>query len=226
MAKKVFRGECRASEAAETLVVVHGLNKATANGFIRDYRCLAEGRVFKRAMSASAMRYFMEQIFKEHDEILKMNSVDALQLHISYYENQYKRRSHAMRSVVNDFGMKLKAEQSALEVAANFEVAVQNSLRSNRTDRLKRLAIADKIPASITVTTRAFVRNPDVVAETLVRAGGKCEECLSDAPFLRRKDGSPYLEVHHRVQLAAGGEDSIENSVALCPNCHRRFHYG
>ena len=226
MAKKVFRGECRASEAAETLVVDHGLNKATANDFIRDYRCLAEGRVFHRAMSASAMRYFMEQIFNEHDEILKINSVTALQSHISYYENHYKTTMHAMRSVADDFGMRIQIQQSASKVAADFEVAVQNSLRSNRIDRLRRLAIADKSPASITLTTRVFVRNPDVVAETLIRASGKCEECLSDTPFLRRKDGSPYLEVHHRVQLAAGGDDSIENSVALCPNCHRRSHYG
>lgn len=226
MAQKVFRGECKAAEAVDILVVEHGLNKATANDFIRDYKCLVEGRVFHRAMSASAMRHFMEKIFSEHDEITKINSLVALQLHISYYENHYKTTMHAMRSVAEDFGMRTQVKKTASEFAADFDFAVQNSLRSNRTDRLKRLAIAEKIPASITVTTRVFVRNPDVVAETLVRAGGKCEECLSDAPFLRRKDGSPYLEVHHRVQLAVGGDDSVENSVALCPNCHRQSHYG
>ena len=24
--------------------------------------------------------------------------------------------------------------------------------------------------------------------------------------------------------LSEGGEDSIENTVALCPNCHRKMH--
>ncbi|WP_223111555.1 HNH endonuclease [Billgrantia pellis] len=24
--------------------------------------------------------------------------------------------------------------------------------------------------------------------------------------------------------LAKGGEDTIENTVALCPNCHRKMH--
>lgn len=34
----------------------------------------------------------------------------------------------------------------------------------------------------------------------------------------------PYLETHHIVWLARGGEDTIFNTVALCPNCHKRMH--
>nr|WP_246290727.1 HNH endonuclease signature motif containing protein [Paraburkholderia fynbosensis] len=76
------------------------------------------------------------------------------------------------------------------------------------------------------MTTTAFRRNPDVVAEALFRAAGTCEGCGSVAPFIRRADGSPYLEVHHRLPLAMGGEDTISNAVALCPNCHRAAHHG
>jgi 5-methylcytosine-specific restriction protein A len=32
--------------------------------------------------------------------------------------------------------------------------------------------------------------------------------------------------VHHRIPLAKGGEDSVDNAVAVCPNCHRKGHYG
>ncbi|OXJ00866.1 MULTISPECIES: HNH endonuclease [Burkholderia] len=80
-------------------------------------------------------------------------------------------------------------------------------------------------PAKITVTTEAFVRAPGVVAEALYRADGKYEICHGDAPFLRR-NGRPYLEVHHLVQPTAGGEGTMENAVAVCPNCHRQAHYG
>jgi len=38
--------------------------------------------------------------------------------------------------------------------------------------------------------------------------------------------GTPYLEVHHRVPLAENGEDTVENAVAICPNCHRKAHDG
>ncbi|MDD1149814.1 HNH endonuclease [Pseudomonas sp. TNT2022 ID357] len=71
-----------------------------------------------------------------------------------------------------------------------------------------------------------FVRNPDVVAEALHRAAGVCEVCVQPAPFTRKSNGTPYLEVHHKIRLADGGLDTLENAVALCPNCHRASHYG
>jgi 5-methylcytosine-specific restriction enzyme A len=55
------------------------------------------------------------------------------------------------------------------------------------------------------------------------RAAGRCELCQKPAPFQDRS-GNPYLETHHIIWLARGGADTIENTVALCPNCHRQAH--
>lgn len=93
-------------------------------------------------------------------------------------------------------------------------------------ERKLRLAVAPKIPTTRVVTTTVFDRNPDVVAEVLYRAKGVCQRCDSPAPFVRRSDGTPYLEVHHVIQLACGGEDTVANAIALCPNCHRYYHNG
>jgi len=92
--------------------------------------------------------------------------------------------------------------------------------------RRRRLALAPKFPKQYNVTTTVFDRNPDVIAEVLERAAGVCESCKAAAPFRRAGTGEPYLEVHHRVPLAAGGPDTVENAEALCPNCHRQKHYG
>lgn len=108
----------------------------------------------------------------------------------------------------------------------SFERALDEAMRRTPGERLRRLSGAPKLPKTITVVTKAFVRNPDVIAQALYRAKGVCEGCRQNAPFLRQSDGSHYLEVHHRLPLAAGGEDTLENAVALCPNCHRRAHYG
>ena len=43
------------------------------------------------------------------------------------------------------------------------------------------------------------------------------------APF-KNIDGEPYLETHHINWLAAGGQDTIKNTTALCPNCHKKMH--
>ena len=114
--------------------------------------------------------------------------------------------------------------KATLQVAQ--DEAVAKSLKGDPDDRKKRLAIAPRLPMRIEVISTAFIRNPDVIAEVLLRAGGTCELCKSPAPFTRQSDGSPYLEVHHRIRLADSGEDTVTNAIAICPNCHRREHYG
>ena len=103
---------------------------------------------------------------------------------------------------------------------------VQKSLASTHEQRLKRLKAAPKQPLQVLTIGKGYRRNSDVVAEVLYRAGGICEGCNQSAPFARKQDGSPYLEVHHRIHLAEGGDDTVENAIALCPNCHRQEHHG
>jgi len=68
-----------------------------------------------------------------------------------------------------------------------------------------------------------YARSSAVSKETRRRAKGICQYCQQPAPFNDDK-GDPYLEVHHVIWLSREGEDSTENTVALCPNCHRRMH--
>lgn len=93
-------------------------------------------------------------------------------------------------------------------------------------ERLEILSNSNKKPSQTIVKQTVFIRNQLVVAEVLYRANGHCEKCNSAAPFLRDLDNTPYLEVHHKMTLADGGDDTVENAIALCPNCHRKAHYG
>lgn len=79
-------------------------------------------------------------------------------------------------------------------------------------------------PLKITKTVTVFERDPKVVEWVLFTSYGKCENCNSDAPFISI-NGEPFLEVHHVVSLSEGGPDTVDNCVALCPNCHRKMHF-
>jgi len=59
---------------------------------------------------------------------------------------------------------------------------------------------------------RAQVRH-----DVLTEAGYRCAIPVCQVPI---------TEVHHIVPRAEGGKDSFENLIALCPNCHRRYHSG
>lgn len=101
--------------------------------------------------------------------------------------------------------------------------------RSRRARRLsdeeleERARLAAATPGQRSSTSTSYER--DLFVSELAKriAGGICQLCDAPAPFKSRR-GEPYLETHHIVWLARGGEDSIENTVALCPNCHRRVH--
>lgn len=77
---------------------------------------------------------------------------------------------------------------------------------------------------SVVAATTSVKRDPAVVAWIQNNANGKCELCMQTAPFLT-KGNRPYLEVHHVITLANGGPDTVYNTVALCPNCHRAMHF-
>lgn len=112
------------------------------------------------------------------------------------------------------------------DLESSFNVQVENAANLSHQERQKRLADAPKLPKRVAKLVYVFERNPDVVVEVLRRAGGHCEECEAKAPFSRRSNGTPYLEVHHRRPLSENGDDTVENAMALCPNCHRQSHFG
>ncbi len=91
--------------------------------------------------------------------------------------------------------------------------------------KLKELAkkSGNKKPKKQNATTTVIERNQAVVEYTKRRARGICDLCDMNAPF-NDKDGKQYLECHHVIMLSKGGPDAYYNTVALCPNCHRKMH--
>jgi 5-methylcytosine-specific restriction protein A len=86
-----------------------------------------------------------------------------------------------------------------------------------------RVAGARKQPGYRNVTGKQYERDPFVAELARREAKGTWQLSLQQAPF-KRKNGEPYLETHHIVGLSREGLDTIENTVALCPNCHRKLH--
>ncbi|HHC6637484.1 TPA: HNH endonuclease [Vibrio parahaemolyticus] len=108
----------------------------------------------------------------------------------------------------------------------------RDNVESVRVRKAKRLtleelqALADKGGKTATryqQQSTSYERNVWVAELAKRLAKGQCQLCLDPAPFKNAK-GGPYLETHHIVWLSKGGDDSTENTVALCPNCHKKMH--
>ncbi len=126
------------------------------------------------------------------------------------------------------FPLQLMEGEWSLQVAE--ELIRKNRKRSERMAR--NLSDKELVKRAADIKSRAGCRRATVdlyeknvfVAELARRkANGICQLCDQPAPFSDRH-GRPYLETHHITWIAAGGEDTIENTVALCPNCHTKMH--
>lgn len=115
----------------------------------------------------------------------------------------------------------LPLPQSSLKKVAQRQR--QEALRLTDDEITARAQLRSRPASSRTTTSIAYIRDEYVAEYARRRAAGVCELCDQPAPFVDR-NGEPHLESHHVVWLARGGEDSIANTVALCPNCHRKMH--
>jgi 5-methylcytosine-specific restriction protein A len=82
---------------------------------------------------------------------------------------------------------------------------------------------AQKVPSQRTAQTLVYVRDAAIAEYAKRLANGICDLCEQPAPF-QNKANEAFLECHHIIWLAQGGKDTIANTVALCPNCHRKMH--
>ena len=112
------------------------------------------------------------------------------------------------------------------EMCDDFEERLISTMKLSLEELSQKIDCSSSSKRQKYIMTKKYNRCPYVVAYTLKRADGICEICGKQAPFNRKSNGSPYLEIHHTKALSDGGEDSINNTKAICPNCHAEVHYG
>jgi hypothetical protein len=91
---------------------------------------------------------------------------------------------------------------------------------------LKIARAAKKKPRKRTVTTTQFDRDPAVRELVNRRCRGHCESPGCKYIGFEKDNGEAFIEEHHITFLSEGGEDTIENTAGICPNCHRFAHHG
>jgi 5-methylcytosine-specific restriction protein A len=226
LARAVVVGSLQLPQAERALRASYPeMSPRAAMGYIGSYVAMRRGaKSFSTTIAATAWKLYLEDIAQDGAGPLSV-ALDTFLAHVVYIQSKTKGPEAALHQVHDEFVEVLKRMAVHETVVENLDAAVQKSLKSSADERRARLASANGQPEQVVVLTRAFRRNSDVIAEVLLRANGTCEGCGQSAPF-QRADGTLYLEVHHRRRLADGGEDSVENAIALCPNCHRERHYG
>lgn len=76
-----------------------------------------------------------------------------------------------------------------------------------------------------------YPRNRETALKALQRANYKCEIDEEHPSFVKKSDGTTYMEPHHLIPMSYQSQfdhslDVQANIVSLCSNCHNQLHYG
>lgn len=224
LARRIERGEFIRAVAYRKLTAEHGFEPHTANAYLNAYRSVRHGRSWKATIGEAAVRSLLELASNNGASQLYL-ALQAVQGHIAYQSGRGTATPGLVR-LRNEYRARLASVADIAFGQDDLMQQVARALEDDPVKRMERLSLAPRKPAWRVRVVRDFTRNPDVIAEVLLRAQGVCECCKMLAPFLRRSTGALYLEVHHVIRLADDGDDTVENAIALCPNCHRSKHYG
>lgn len=170
----------------------------------------------------NGVNVYLFEVFREKEYIF-MGQVDLAGK--PYQEEQLDIENNLR--LVWVFPLKLRSTEP-IELTEEL-VESKNQYRERIAKRLseKELEIrakhARKIAVKRTTSTIAYERDPYVSEYAKRWANGICQLCDEEAPF-KDKNGNPYLETHHIEWLSRGGKDTVYNTIALCPNCHKKMH--
>lgn len=237
---KVFRcgisGGMRRSNYANALIIISDHTKSiyddrwigeifhyTGMGLVGDQKLdYSQNKTLYKSNELNISLYLFE-VFKRGEYIYQGEVILAGE---PYQEEQPDINGNLRKVWI--FPLKLKENQAKPILPTTFieetqEIKEKQVQKLSDGELINRLKYVPKVSGYRNATTKIYERNI-YVAEFVKRiANGICQLCEQPAPF-KDKNGQPYLEVHHIIWLSKGGEDTVENTIALCPNCHKKMH--
>ena len=194
----------------------------TGSGRIGDQKISRENKRLANLNNSNINAYLFEKLRTNHYEFIgEVKLADD-----PYQEEQLDDNSDLRKvwmfpiEIINSYESVCLSEDEFNLIESERNKIVKNTDDQN----LKKRAMnSNKKSGTRQVNTTKYVRDPYVAEFAKHRANGVCQLCEEKAPF-ENNDGEPYLEAHHIEWLSNGGEDSIDNTVALCPNCHKKMH--
>lgn len=225
ISKKVYENEMSFSDGQKTIVGDNRMNKNSAADYINDFRLLLEGKRFTRTLNAFSMDYFLQNIYLDYGSSALKNSLNALMLHIEYYEGIQKTKTtmHKMRSIFDKFSSDAFEENTDEKEQNEILKEIKVSKKSKEEILQELLNLEETEPEIITIKGKSYKRNNKTVAQIKFLRDFTCQLC---GTTILKKDGTKYIEAAHIKAKHLKGRECLDNIILLCPNHHKEFDYG
>ncbi len=220
LSKQVFEEKLTVKEGQQQLVGNNRMNPSSALDYIRIFRSLQEGKVFKRTLSASSMEYYLNNINKDYGSPILSKALTALINHIEYYESCHEGKMHKMRNIHAKYlAISIDTPDEQEQIVRVFKN--QNKTKQEIITELKDLKPTD--PEVVIINSKSFKRDNRTIAQIKILRDFKCQICSTT---IKKKDGTFYIEAAHIKPKHQKGCETPDNILLLCPNHHKEFDFG
>lgn len=222
LSKEVFEGKLTFKEGQKNLVGDNRMNPNSAADYINNFRCMVEGKKFTRTNNAFSIEYFLDNIYKDYGSVGLANALNALRLHIEYYEGIQKVTMHKMRNIYTKYlaiPIDTPDEQEQKEIIR--EIKNRNKTKREIVRELLNLKPSD--PEEVIINSKSFKRDNRTIAQIKFLRDFKCQLCSTT---IKKKDGTFYVEAAHIEPKSRKGRETPDNILLLCPNHHKEFDWG
>lgn len=192
-------------------------------------RCIS-GRPHRLGLPMAIVEVALDKAVESENPQVLQNTVFCIEDYLQWAQERKSSSNPGIRSILSGFRKNFRSDVTTISQAQYESAERQNAadaMRLSDAELAKRARDAERGPRPTKpVVGERRQRNPFVREYVLRQAKGRCQHCGKTAPFNHKVTKMPFLEVHHLIPLAEGGDDTVENARALCPNCHREAHHG
>lgn len=208
----VTQGKLTRTEAVDKIVTYSGMNEGSAKDYVVGIGKILSGELYKRTFNTEATDYILTRIRQDYSTSVYDKALNAIELHIDYYESLRHGRLNSIRSI-------LDKHRTAVTLKSNHIYPDELDENLRLIEGLKK-----------TISVNAYERNGTARRQCIEHYGTICNICQFDFEAVYGNVGSGFIHVHHIVPLHVIDQsykvDPISDLRPVCPNCHAMLHRG
>jgi len=225
VSKRVLEGEITKSEGINELYSKINMNKGSASIIIGQvYPKLFNGTLTKRTVSVAYFTCFLRCIKRDYGNKQLSITLSGLKKHIDYNKTTGDSKI-TLRKVYNEY-LKLSninlsnSQKDEIEQIEIIDLYKEKSKKKLKTE-LENLPELES--EEVYVNQKKYKRNNKAIALIKLLRDNVCQIC---GEYIRKKDGTKYIEAAHIKAKRDSGNETLENILLLCPNHHKEFDLG
>jgi len=212
LAKEVYFKQKNKNEALDE-AEEFGMNRGSAHDLVMNFKYMYNGQKYSRTNNNDTTEYYLQHFLEDFGINILSNAVQALELHIDYYENLRKTTMHGLRKILKNYKSIIKDYENNIIYPDEINNQDNNSLFEG---------------AKKQVIVNIYERDAKARKQCIEEYGYSCIICGFNFEKIYGEIGKNFIHVHHIKPLSEIKEEykvnPVEDLRPVCPNCHAMLH--